>query len=466
MSQRVVMDHKKAEVVICGAGIAGISAAYFLTVRHGLKDVLIIDERPPLTLTSDKSTEAYRNWWPGPDDAMITLMNRSIDLLEELAEESNNLFHLNRRGYVYATANRNRIDEFLTRSQNAVESGAGPLRMHRGVCDDPLYNPSDPESYSHQPSGCDLLFDRDIIRTHFPYLTDRTLAILHARRCGWFSGQQLGMYLLEQALNGGARLMRARVENVTLHKERVERIHVRENGSQRRITTRAFVNAAGPMLQQVSRMISIELPIFHERHLKVSLKDRLGILPRDAPLLIWEDPQRLVWEDEARQILAASRETQWLLKELPSGVHVRPEGGPESQNILFLWPYDLEPVDPIFPVPIPSSYPEIALRGLVTMLPEMKIYLERMPKPFVDGGYYTKTKENRLLCGSLPIEGAYVLGALSGYGLMAVCGAGELLAAHITGTTLPKYAPAFMLERYEDPAYLKMLQDHEPTGQL
>ena len=46
----------QADVVICGAGIAGISAAYHLAVRHGVKNIVIVDERPPLTLTSDKST--------------------------------------------------------------------------------------------------------------------------------------------------------------------------------------------------------------------------------------------------------------------------------------------------------------------------------------------------------------------------------------------------------------------------
>jgi hypothetical protein len=44
-------------------------------------------------------TEAYRNWWPAPGDTMVRFMNRSIDLLEELAEETDNIFQLNRRGY-------------------------------------------------------------------------------------------------------------------------------------------------------------------------------------------------------------------------------------------------------------------------------------------------------------------------------------------------------------------------------
>jgi glycine/D-amino acid oxidase-like deaminating enzyme len=460
------MRKEKAEVVICGAGIAGISAAYFLTVRHNFKNVLLVDERPPMTLTSDKSTEAYRNWWPGPDDAMIALMNRSIDLLEELALESNNIFHLNRRGYVYVTAEPDRIHDFIARAERAAEAGAGPLRIHRRENDDTFYTPSDPTSFQNQPIGCDLILDEGMFRNHFPYLTDRTVAILHARRCGWFSGQQLGMFLLERALEAGARLIRARVEKVTLQKGRVKHVHYKENGSSMCIATDVFVNAAGPMLQNVCRMIGVELPVFHERHLKVAIKDTLNILPREAPLLIWEDPQNLGWEDEERQILAGSKETEWFLNKLPGGVHIRPEGGLESQNILFLWPYDLKPAKPVFPVTIPAYYSEIALRGLVAMLPDIKAYLERMPKPFVDGGYYTKTRENRFLCGPLPVDGAYVLGALSGYGLMAACGAGELLAAQISRSSLPEYAAAFTLERYEDPAYLKLLQDEIFDGQL
>ena len=74
-----------AEVVICGAGIAGISAAYHLSVRHGMRDVVLVDDQPPLSMASDKSTECYRNWWPGPGDTMVRFMSRSIDLLEELA---------------------------------------------------------------------------------------------------------------------------------------------------------------------------------------------------------------------------------------------------------------------------------------------------------------------------------------------------------------------------------------------
>src|SRR5215211_8527165 len=99
---------QKADVVICGAGISGVAAAYFLS-KAGLKNILLIDERPPLSFTSDRSTECYRNWWP--DAEMLALMNRSIDLMEALADESGNAFRMNRRGYLYVTADESRIQD-------------------------------------------------------------------------------------------------------------------------------------------------------------------------------------------------------------------------------------------------------------------------------------------------------------------------------------------------------------------
>jgi glycine/D-amino acid oxidase-like deaminating enzyme len=89
-----------------------------------------------------------------------------------------------------------------------------------------------------------------------------------------------------------------------------------------------------------------------------------------------------------------------------------------------------------------------------------------MPRPFVDGGYYTRTRENRPLIGPLGPPGAFVIGALSGFGLMAALGAGELLSAHVTGDPLPEHARWFMPSRYDDLAYRSLLDSWEATGQL
>src|ERR1700675_5208786 len=124
------MSTQSADVVICGTGILGISTAYQLAVKRGVKNIVLVYERPPLTLTSDKSAECYRNWWPGPGDAMVAVMNRSIDLLEELARESGNVFRMNRRGYLFATADPARVPQFHRAAAEAAALGSGPVREH------------------------------------------------------------------------------------------------------------------------------------------------------------------------------------------------------------------------------------------------------------------------------------------------------------------------------------------------
>jgi glycine/D-amino acid oxidase-like deaminating enzyme len=452
-----------AEIVICGAGIAGISAAYHLSVKHGITNVLLVDERPPLSLTSDKSTECYRNWWPGPGNAMVELMNRSIDLMENLAHESDNVFNLSRRGYLYLTGDVNKIPALRAEAQRISAAGAGPLRIHDDSAGSSAYLPAAIEGFTDQPDGADLILDPDLLREHFPYLTTNAVAGLHIRRAGWFSAQQLGAYLLSQARAHGTQLTNARISEVEIRQNRVQAVHLQDG---RRIETQYFVNAAGPLLKATGQMLGVDLPVFSELHLKAAFKDTLGIVPRQAPLLIWTDPQRLPWTQEERQFLSEEQDTRWLLDEFPPGVHTRPEGGQDSPVVLMLWEYRVRELEPVFPLPLDHSYPDIVLRGLATMLPGLRSYFEKSSRPILDGGYYTRTRENRPLIGPLPVQGAYVIGALSGFGLMSACAAGELLAAHLNQTKLPSYANAFSLERYNNPGYLKSIESIGETGQL
>lgn len=448
----------KTDIVICGAGITGVSAAYFLA-KAGVKDILLLDERPPLSFTSDRSTECYRNWWPDP--AMLDLMNRSIDLMEKLADESGNVFHLNRRGYLYVTADESSISDLKERSEHISNLGAGHLRIH--TPEHSTYQPSQPEGFHDQPDGADLLLGSSLIQKHFPYITEKAIAALHVRRAGWLSAQQLGMYLFEQARSLGVRFESARVTSVDVEKDRVTGVRL-ESGKY--IDAPIFINAAGPYLKEVGLMLGIEIPVHTELHLKTAIRDALGVVGRNAPLLIWNDPQSLPWTDEEHAYLAEDPETSWLTEPFPSGVHTRPEGTGDSQIILMLWEYREKVTKPVWPPQLDEGYPEIALRGLAAMLPGMQNYFDRMPRPQLDGGYYTKTRENRPLVGPLPVEGAYVIGAVSGYGIMSACALGELLAQHVTGNKLPGYVPAFKLSRYKDPNYLKELENWVDTGQL
>src|SRR3954466_611758 len=160
------MANSPAKVVICGAGIAGIAAAYSLAVEHGLDNVVIVEQGNPLSLTSDKSTEAYRNWWPGPDWTMTAFMNRSIDLIEQLARATDNRFNLNRRGYAFTTADPAKIPFLQTMAMTAETRGAGPARIH----DTPssAYTPSPESGFDFPLTGADVITDPSLIRKHFP----------------------------------------------------------------------------------------------------------------------------------------------------------------------------------------------------------------------------------------------------------------------------------------------------------
>jgi sarcosine oxidase subunit beta len=457
----------EARAVICGAGIAGISAAYHLSVRRGWRDVVLVDPRPPLSLTSDKSTECYRNWWPGPGDGMVRLMNRSIGLLEELAKESGNSFNLNRRGYLFATARQEKLDDFIAAAKEAEALGAGPLRLYPGGTLQPTYRPNPQARYNAPLSGADVITDQQLLKEHFPFLSPDTVGVLHARRAGWLSAQQYGMYLLRKAQEGGARLLPAQVRGVDLRGGEVAAVRITDSSGERKIHTKRFVIAAGPMLRSVGEMIGLQLPVFSELHAKISFSDHLGAMPRNAPLVIWADAQRLPWTETERSLLAQSSDTQWLLEEFPAQVHGRPEGPADGATVLLLWTYDERPVEPTLPPSFDDFYyPEIVLRGMSTALPAFRRYFDRLPKPFVDGGYYTKTKENRPLIGPLPVPGAFVIGALSGFGIMASAGAGELLAAHMTDSPLPDYAHWFQIDRYQDPEYQEMLERWDRSGQI
>lgn len=451
-------DLHKADVLICGAGIAGIATAYHLARHHHLRDVLLVDDRSPLSLTSDKSSEGYRNWWPGPGDAMVRLMDRSIDLLEQWADRSGNRFHLNRRGYVYLTADPERARMLRQEAAEIAALGAGPLRI------DDNYEMA--RSGAHD--GADFVGDPAAIHSAYPFLTGDIVAMLHARRCGWLSAQQLGMYLWDEARAAGARLFRGRVTGLAISGSRIERVRVKTAERECEIAAGAFVNAAGPFLAQVAAMMGIDLPVYNEPHGKIAFEDTDGIIDRRSPLMIWNDPIDLPWSEDERAELASDASASWLLDTLPSGLHFRPEGSPGSQTILALWPYHISEVrEPVWPLAFDPEFVEIVLRGLTRMIPGLSRYLQRLSPPRIDGGYYCKTRENRPLISRLPIEGTYVIGALSGFGIMAAPAAAELLSAIIAGSELPAYAPAFALERYEDPGYQSLLAEWSPlAGQL
>lgn len=440
-----------AQVVICGAGVAGVSAAFHLA-RLGVTDIVVVDERPPLTLTSDKSTECYRNWWP--TRPMVDLMSRSIDLLDRYAVESGDRFTLSRRGYLYVTADPDELASMMRAAEATSELGAGDVRIHRsaflGDDDVPL-------------DGADLFLTGDALRSRFDYITPTALGGIHVRRAGWLSAQQLGAWMVEEVVSSGAVFLQGKVDSVGFDDRGIRSVSVKDVSD---IATPTFINAAGPLIADVGELIGVDLPVFSEIHQKLSFKDHKQAFPRNAPVVIWNDPQRLAWDSEVKQMLVESGYED-AVGTLPPFVHGRPEGGEGSEWALGLWEWQHRTTkNPTWPLADDPLFAEVVMRGLSTMLPAMSAYVDALPQHSVDGGYYTKTVENTPIVGPVGPTGSYVCGALSGYGIMAACAVGELVALHITDGDLPSYASACDLRRYDDAAYVASLATLGSTGQI
>lgn len=438
-----------AGTVVAGAGIAGIATCYELAVMRGVDGVVVIDPRPPLTLTTDKSSECYRNFFP--NKPMVGLTNRSIDILENMKEQSSDFFNMSQRGYLFVTGNHQQLRSLTKAAQASSSFGAGPVRFSQ------LPGSTAPKS------GFDVYQTAAALLGRFPYLNDQALGGLHVRRGGWFSAQQLGAWMLEVARNHGAQIIVDEVVGIKVVGDCVTGVLL-ESG--RVISTPVVVNAAGPMSQQLAQLVGVKLPLRASVHHKVSFKDHLGAFPRDAPMILWTDPVTIDWSDEEQTALAAQGFEQ-LLGEIATPVFGRPEGGADSPFFEALWNYRPDVRDqPTWPVPEPDSmFPEAVMRGLASMLPSLTRYRDHLPYCTVDGGYVMKTPENLPLIGPAGPEGFQLMTGMSGYGVMICTGAAELVGCHLTGSALPEYAEAFLLSRYEDPGYLST-QNLVDTGEL
>jgi sarcosine oxidase subunit beta len=150
---------------------------------------------------------------------------------------------------------------------------------------------------------------------------------------------------------------------------RVRAVCVATSGGEEAGRDRRFVNAAGPLVNDVGRMLGLDLPIFSELHLKLALEDRRGVIPRDAPLVIWEDAQHLPWSAEERAALAESEADALSARSVSRRRAFPPRR--RSRRADGAAAVGLSPGASAadLPVPLDPEFPEIVLRGMTTLAP-------------------------------------------------------------------------------------------------
>lgn len=443
------MPTRSAQVVVCGAGMVGVATAYHLAERHRLGRVVVVDDREPLSEAGFWGDLGYHGAWAGSNDDLARFASRSIDLLEELSRASDRVFELNRRGLVRLTGEASKIPSLRAAGERLARWGHGPLRESSSPLPAPP-SPSRPRGSTADldgpPDGNDLVLGSEAVRRVFPFVTHDTQALLRMRRAGWLDGALLGGWMLERARAHGAELIRDRIEAVKVYRGRLEKVILHSGVA---IATERLVIAAGSLLRPVVSSLGLDLPVLTEVQSSMLLRERLGIVPPETPMLVWDDPLYLRWSDREREQLATSAETRRLLEALPGGVLMRPYDTQRGGRLLVSWNYDPRVCDPRIEPTFDLLHAEILLRGLVRVVPGLFAYFGHGGEGQVEHGFSVRAPDDLPLIGPLSIAGTFVAGALGCSEGMGAPAAGELAACHVSGGELPEYATAFLPSRFE-----------------
>ncbi len=435
-----------ADVVIIGAGIAGAATAWSLSERSPGARIVLIDPRPPMSLTSHRPEANYRVWWPHP--AMVQLTQRSLERIDDLRRDGANI-PMDRRGYL-----------FISDIPDTADGLADIVATHQAT----------------KAAQAEVL-DGDSLHRRWPHLGPDVAAAIFIRRAGSLDTVALGRAMLQRAENRGVRFVRGEVDGIGVTGGRVTGVAVRTADGPISISSDVIVDAAGPFAGNVARLAGISLPLETVLRQKVVVHDIAGVIPRDAPFTITLDGRSLPWTTTERTELAADPRTRRLLDPLPPGIHVKPDdtGGPAAIKIGWAW--DPTPVSPVERAAGPPEFPLMVLRGASTVVPGLARYADAMtgngPGPVIghEGGLYARTPDGRPLigaAGSGAPSGFFLAAALAGFGAMMGAGVGEIVANWVVSRDATDVsADPFDPRRFEDRAYLAEIQAGTvPTGEL
>jgi glycine/D-amino acid oxidase-like deaminating enzyme len=241
-----------ADVVVAGAGAAGLATAHFLRQLMPNSRIVVVSRHAPFALTSSASTECFRDHWTAP--AMRAFMQHSVHLTEALAlssAENDSRIALEKRGYLYV-------------QQEPLASSAA-------------------ESANEHCSW----FPQSHLLTLYPWLSPSCTQAVLAKNAGWLSAHGLGMALMSTLQ--GSTMLGWDVVGATGTESKLQGVRLRNfcSGEDLHISCGAFVNATGPLLSKthqvalasLSSAANSPLPTRNDVHAKIILHDVLRCVP-------------------------------------------------------------------------------------------------------------------------------------------------------------------------------------------
>lgn len=418
---------RKKTITICGAGIAGVAIAYYLSQKTSEFDIILIDKNQPLSFTTSKSGENFRTYWP--QQCMKEFVGRSIDLMEDLhTQYGEDSFDMNFSGYNFISHKKDRA----------------------------IFGIQDASAFEGE---LEIIKDAAAINNKYPFLDKQIQQLVINQKAGAIDVYQLGSLLLKEARLAGTQFFQNEIIGIQKRGE-LYKLYLDKG---KVIDADKVVIATGPFINQVGNMLNIDFPITNVLQRKIIIPDPQQLIPRDMPFTIYMDEQALDWSEEERFAFESDSNYQELLKEFPGALHIKPEG----TGIKMGWAFNTQPEEPKWETAKFDIFPQIILKGVSKFIPSLSAYENNIPTPLVEyAGYYTRTKENLPLIGPSALPNVLVVGALAGYGTMSACAAGELCVKYIVEEELPSYAAYFHPDRYNNPAIKAALDRLSNDGQL
>lgn len=242
------------DVVIIGAGIMGLSTAYYLS-RFGLKIYIIEKESYVGGNTTMRCAGGIRTQFSSYENIVLSILNRKKII--ELEKDCKTSIAYNSCGYAFAFTDENSAKE----AEKAVD-------LQREMLVDSEFLSSEKMYYMFKN-----IFIEDVLLTTY------------CKDDGLINVSMLLTLLKRELYKGGVKILcNTTVQNIEVKNNKISKV-ILDDGE---LLTPIVVNAAGPWAKQIGDMVNIRIPIEPSPQ-QLWVTESVSWANSDMPVLIFSD---------------------------------------------------------------------------------------------------------------------------------------------------------------------------------